>query len=409
MVSRDKFIWALTGMGGRAFLQGTYFLLLAWALGPAELGRLAVFTAITSMLAPLSGVGCSEVLLKNVARDRASLAHAYGHGCAIIPVSGVFIMVAAGAAGWFLLDLARDWQTLLFLVVVDVLALRYLEVILALTQALEEFKANAYAVLCVSLAKLAGIAALIALPVPRTVASWSVVQMLALVPITLWLCGRTRREYLPGPVARRIDPSLAREGVLFALGVSANGAYRDIDKLFLAKAANSAQLGLYATAYRLVEVAYIPLRALLYVTLPRLFHPSGKAHGRREVLRFLGVSSSIALGAYLLYVAVLWAFPGLAGKRFQGIGAMGPILGLMLFGRILLNYKAALVLSGLGVKYTCLVQALAALTTLALCWSLIPRGGWRAAAWISVGTDFLFAAGYMLLRARKRPLALEES
>ena len=37
MVSRDKFIWALTGMGGRAFLQGTYFLLLAWALGPAIL------------------------------------------------------------------------------------------------------------------------------------------------------------------------------------------------------------------------------------------------------------------------------------------------------------------------------------------------------------------------------------
>jgi hypothetical protein len=87
---------------------------------------------------------------------------------------------------------------------------------------------------------------------------------------------------------------------------------------------------------------------------------------------------------------------------------MGLILGLMLFGRILLNYKAALVLSGLGVKYTCLVQVLAASSTLALCWSLIPRGGWRAAAWISVVTDFLFAAAYMVLRARNEPPALEE-
>jgi O-antigen/teichoic acid export membrane protein len=404
MVRPDKFLWALSGMAGRACFQGLYFLALAWAMGPKELGSLAVFTAITTMLAPLAGVGCSEVLLKHTATDRTALARTYGHGRMIIPWSGLAIAAAAAAAGWFLLDLARDWPALLCMVLIDVVTLRYLELVLALTQALEDFKANAFIILAVSLGKLAAVAALLALPVPRTVRSWSVIQLLFLAPVTAWLCGRTRRAYIHEPVPNRIDPALAREGVYFALGVTANGAYRDLDKLFLAKAVPAGELGLYATAYRLVEVAYIPLRALLYVILPRLFHPGGRARKHGETVKFIAGSFAIALGAYLVYGAVVQAFPWCFGARFQGIGRMGGILGLMLFGRVLLNYKAALVLTGLGVKYTFVVQSLAALATLVLCWALIPRGGWRAAAWISVGTDFLFAFVYLFLR-RREPVA----
>ena len=402
MARLDRFLWAACGMTGRAFVQGLYFLLLAWALGPAELGRLAVFTAITTTLAPLAGMGCAELLLRNTARDRSALGHAYAHCRGIIPVSGLAVALVALAPGRLILDLARDWPALLLLLAVDVVVLRYLEVLLAMTQALEEFKVNAGIAMAASFAKLAGIAALVALPVPRTVASWSVVQLLALAPATALLAGWCRRTYLPGPVAARIDPALVREGALFALGVSANGAYRDLDKPFLARAAGSAQLGLYATACRLLDVAYIPLRAMLYVILPHLFRSPRQGRRGRETGAFLAASVLVALGAFLAYQAALAVLPAVLGARFRGIAPMGWILGLMLFGRSLLNYGAALVLTGQGVKYTCGVQVLAAAATLGLCWALIPRGGWPAAAWISVGTDFLFAGAYLVIHIRGR-------
>jgi O-antigen/teichoic acid export membrane protein len=392
-------------MAGRALTQGLYFLLLAGVLGPAELGRLAIFTAITTTLAPLSGVGCSEVLLKNTARDPGALAHGYGHCRGIIPVSALAIALPAAAAGWACLDLARDWPTLLCLGAIDIVALRYQEVLLAMTQALEDFKANASIALVMSLAKLAGVGAMLVLPVPRTVAGWSVVQLAALGPATALLCRWCRRRYLAVPAGWRIDPALVREGTLFAVGVSVNGAYRDIDKLFLGKVVASAQLGLYATAYRLLDLAFIPVRAMLYVALPRMFRSGGRDSGAGGDRRFVARSLLAALAAFLAYQAALHGLPWLLGQRFQGIGAMGRILGLMLFGRTLLNYGAYRVLTGRGVKYSCLVQGLAALASLVLCWALIPGGGWRAAAWISVGTDFLFAGLYLVLcRPNRRPV-----
>ena len=54
------------------------------------------------------------------------------------------------------------------------------------------------------------------------------------------------------------------EGLYFSTSLSAQNIYNDIDKTMLARMATLDAVGIYAAAYRLIDVAFIPVRSLLY-------------------------------------------------------------------------------------------------------------------------------------------------
>ncbi len=71
-------------------------------------------------------------------------------------------------------------------------------------------------------------------------------------------------------ICRRCGKTL-RKGVFFSIGNSATTVYNDIDKIMLSKLSDLAATGVYAAAYRLIDVSMTPVRSLVSAAYPQFF------------------------------------------------------------------------------------------------------------------------------------------
>src|SRR5215207_3572419 len=65
--------------GLRVLVQLLYFLMIVRFLGPAGYGVFASLTAITLFASTFSGIGCDQVLIRRVTRDREPFGLAFGN------------------------------------------------------------------------------------------------------------------------------------------------------------------------------------------------------------------------------------------------------------------------------------------------------------------------------------------
>ena len=61
------------------------------------------------------------------------------------------------------------------------------------------------------------------------------------------------------------------EGVFFSIAGSAATIYNDIDKIMLSRLADLAATGVYAAAYRVIDVSMTPVRSLAAAAYPQFF------------------------------------------------------------------------------------------------------------------------------------------
>ena len=71
--------------------------------------------------------------------------------------------------------------------------------------------------------------------------------------------------------------------MLFAVGLSAQTVYNDLDKVMLSKLGTTESAAIYAAAYRVVDFAYTPARSMAAVAYPNFFE-AGR-NGPRAALR----------------------------------------------------------------------------------------------------------------------------
>src|SRR5689334_17303053 len=121
-----------------------------------------------------------------------------------------------------------------------------------------------------SLLRLAGAVGMLGTGVVSA-ASWSA-----------WYCGSTAlactitfvlvsREFGPPKVVLRGLIANARLGAAFALSSTAQNAYNDIDKTMVGSLATLDAAGVYTAAYRIIDVAFTPVRAVLYSAYSTFF------------------------------------------------------------------------------------------------------------------------------------------
>jgi O-antigen/teichoic acid export membrane protein len=201
-----------------------------------------------------------------------------------------------------------------------------------------------------------------------------------------------------------------REGFYFSSSLSAQTIYNDIDKTMLARLGSLDATGIYAAAYRLIDVAFIPVRSLLAAAYPGFFR-SGQhgialslAYAKRLLPRALAYSVAVAVG--LLVAAPL--VPRVLGAEYARTTealrwlALLPLLKTM-------HYFAADSLTGAGHQgLRTLVQVLVALFNVVVNLWVIPAYSWRGAAWSSLASDGLLAASLWccaaFLRSRRQPV-----
>jgi O-antigen/teichoic acid export membrane protein len=378
-------------MGGQGIsfvLQAGYFVLLARVLGVEQFGVFAGASALVSLVTPFSSLGAHMLFLRYVTADPRQFARYWGN----ILLSAVATNAVLVAALWTTAAHLLSPASAAVIVPValancllgqliqgaGVIFLTYLEMHLV---ALWNSLLNALRFLAVALMMLVLHHA--------TASQWAwtsasialVVGVLAISVVTLRF-GRPRLD--PGLMIAGVG-----EGLLYTMSGSTASAYNDLDKTLLSHYRMNVANGLYTTAYRIIDVAVIPVSSLESASLPRFFDMAkdGVSAAVRFAWQILGRAAIVGGVAGIALFLCAPLLPILLGPSFaQSAIALRWLCLIPLFRSVHQITGAALTGTG-HQKYRTSAQIVVALLNLGLNLVLIPLHGWLGAAWASLITD----------------------
>ena len=389
---RANATWMFMGLAARLVIQAVYFVIMARSLGAQQYGAFVAVTAAAAIASPFVGFGCGSLMIRNVARDRGTLPENLGGSILITAWTGMALSLVVGLV--CLLALPATIPTLVIVLVTlsDTLVIRFVDVASWAFQAVEKLAWTARLNVFASLTRLGGLITIVVLHHP-TVLAWSIAYLVTAFissGIALYLVIATlgRPSFVTSHWRRDI-----REGFYFSAGACAQSIYNDIDKTMLARGSTLDAAGIYAAAYRVIEVAFIPIRAVLAAAYPGFFR-SGQRRiaGSLEFAKTLipkTVLYSVVIAIALLVFAPI--IPVLMGPEFaRSVEALRWLALLPLFKTV--HYFAADSLAGAGFQglRTAMQIVVAVLNVAANLW-VIPKYGWRGVAWTSLACDGLLA------------------
>jgi len=403
---RRNTAYMVLAQAARLVVQAFYFLLMARGLGVEQYGVFVAVAAAVAIAYPFAGNGSGNLMVRDVARDRRLLPTCLGNTLFMTLASGLLLSVLVVPACLVALPPAIPVSAILLVAASDLLVYRLVDVACLAFQSVERLDWTANLNVFASLMRLGGITAVLVLHRP-TVIAWCVAYLMtaAISALVAMYCvlSRLARPAFGGLGSIRGE---LREGFWFSTSLSAQTIYNDLDKSMLARLATLDAAGVYAAAYRLIDVAFFPVRALLAAAYPDFFR-----RGRDGIAGSLNLARRLVPGS-LMYsagaaVALMLAAPLapriLGGAYLRTTDVLRWLAPLPLLKTC--HYFAADVLTGAGhqalrVSIQVIVAAFNVLINL---W-LIPRYSWRGAAWSSLASDGLLAVALwscvLLVRAR---------
>jgi len=377
----------------RLVVQAAYFLLMARGLGPEQYGAFVAVAAAVAVAYPFVGNGSGNLMVEHVARDRRRLPECLGNALFMTLVSGLLLSVVVVPACLLVLPPAIPVSVILLVAGSDLVVYRLVDVACLAFQSVDRLSWTANLNVFASLMRLGGIAAVVLLHRP-TVIAWCVAYLVtsAICAAGAMHCVISRLERPAFSGLNRIQGEL-REGFWFSTSLSAQTIYNDVDKTMLARLATLDATGIYAAAYRLIDVAFLPVRSLLAAAYPGFFR-QGKdgiagslSFARRLVPRPLVYSAAATIG--LILAAPL--LPHILGTEYLRTTEALRWLSLLPLLKTC-HYFAADALTGAGHQaLRTLVQLVIAIFNVLINLWLIPLYSWRGAAWSSLASDGLLA------------------
>ncbi|BDP44148.1 hypothetical protein DAETH_41170 (plasmid) [Deinococcus aetherius] len=382
-------IWMMGGFSARTVLQALYFLLIARSLGASEYGAFVAVTALVAILAPFASWGSGNLLIKHVARRREAFSTYWGAALAMMSISGSLLTLLVLGVYRLFLPATLPLLLVLAVAVADLIFARFADVSSQAFQAVEKLSRTAQIQALLSVIRLVAAALLFVAPITASALTWSTLYLLTTVITALVALFWVRRELGWGKLDPRPLRSELREGFHFALSLGSQSVYNDIDKTMLSRFVGLEAAGIYAAAYRIVDAAFSPVRALLFAAYARFFK-SGQI-GVRGSLQW-AVKLVPWTAAYgLLTAAGLWLVAPLMslvfGESFRETGTTLQWLAPLILLKAL-HYFAADTLTGAGLQSarSRIQLGVAALNICLNLW-LLPGFGWLGAAWASLASD----------------------
>jgi O-antigen/teichoic acid export membrane protein len=197
------------------------------------------------------------------------------------------------------------------------------------------------------------------------------------------------------------------EGFGFSVAYSTTSIYNDVDKAMLTNAGMYAANGTYSVAYRIIDLACMPIRAVHAAALPHFFRAgtartSDSVRFAKQILkRTLPYGVLAAIGLFALAPCVTWV----VGSSFSAaVGGLRWLCLIPTFRSLHLSAGDAIT-SGGHQRLRTASQFGAAGLNFCLNLYLIPRWSWVGAAWASLLTDGMLAAvnwGILTILVRKQ-------
>ena len=224
---------------------------------------------------------------------------------ALTTISGMALVIVAVLLCALWLPHSISIFTVLFICIADLIFVRLLDMAASAFLAFEHLSMNARLNVLISAAGLVGVIGLALFVRKPTVLQWSAVYLAAaavsaVVALT-WVNLRLGRPELN---LSKMSSEYKEEYIL-RLAIRHPTSNNDIDKTMVARLSTLEATGIYGAAYRLIDVAFIPVRALLNAAYPGYFRSGasgikGSLDYGRPLFRRTLPYSILAMAAYIL-------------------------------------------------------------------------------------------------------------
>jgi O-antigen/teichoic acid export membrane protein len=387
--------WMIGGQGLRLVIQAVYFIEIARSLGVRNYGAFVGVVALVGIVYPFASLGSGNLLIKNVSRDKSLFSVYWGRALVFTTICGTFLLFATSVLARFALPPEIPTLLVVLAAAADIFGLNLITVSAQAFQAFERLGWTAVINAMMTGGRLAGALVLIAIEPHPSALQWSYLYfgstaVVALVTVIL-VCSKIAMPKLSWPNAL----GEIREGFYFAASQTAQTVYNDIDKTMLARLSTLEATGIYGAAYRIIDVSFVPVSALLWSSYPSFFRAGAR-----------GISSSLAYARPLLFRALAYAglvcaglllgagiVPHILGEQYrQTVEALRWLSVLPLLKAV--HYFLSDTLTGAGYQAvrTSLQASVAVFNVLLNLW-IIPAYSWRGAAWSSIASDAALVLG----------------
>ena len=388
-IVRDT-LWLLVGKGMRLVLQAAYFVIIARTLGVANYGAFVGTTALVAIVSPFVGVGIETLLLKNVAKDRHLLREYWGNALWMVLVTGIGLMGLLAIVGPIALPAISP--LLIGLVAVsDLIFGSITNMAIRAFQAVDRLNISAQLNIAVMFMKVLAAFSLMYFFAEPNPLEWAWLYLGSSIIVACFSAILVDRLLgSPKLALARIIPEL-KEGFYFSISTSAYTVYNDIDKTMLARLSTLSATGIYAAAYRLIDVAFIPVISIAGAAYADFFR-KGKdgvaatlAFAKPLVLVTSGYS--IVAGISLLLFAPV--VPYILGSDYLNVvEALRWLAPIPLFRG--LQHFGGDILSGTGFQgLRSALEVIISIFNIGINLWLIPLYSWQGAAWSSLASDGL--------------------
>ncbi len=369
-------VWALGSELTMLMATMASFMLLGSQLGPSGYGA---YIAVFALLTPVSAFTHSGVTLavfEHVAGEGEPIRLVARSCLTIVLGVGAMAAVVVGAIAAFTVN-GISPLTAVVLVGTELVLASVTHTMAAVVQVGAGFPSAARLRIGYHLTRLAvvvGLAVSGQLTLMRY-ASVNLVSTAIVGAVAVAVASRTLGFAVrPGAPQRRHMRSVA----IYSTGISASGVQNDGDKYVLNVSGHLVEGGNYGAAYRLVQLGFMPVNALVNATHVS-FLDSGNDQQVRRALKFAGYASAYGIALALALQVVAPIVPRILGDDYEPtvnmIRWLSPLVALRAMSTFPMNG-----LLGLGrndVRTT--IQVVNAFFAVVLYLMLIPPFGWKGA------------------------------
>ena len=385
---RSSVGWIFIGQCSGYVLRVVYFILIARALGVVEYGAVAAAFAFVSLGAQYSRLGSGMVLLRYVSADRPQFSVYWGNVLVTtLAASGLITLVFTLVAPHIL-----DAKSVGLVAFTAAASCVFEQITISTTQVFQAFQRMGFTAglnLLTSLFRTLAAAGLLLSTHHATAREWVILSMIVSgLASVIGIVAVTVCFGLP-KLDLKLFQTRAGEGVEYAFAASTNSAYDDLDKTMLSHFGMTAAVGIYAMAYRVIEMATVPITSIQLAAEPRQFAlgADGVLESAALGKRLLSKSVLLSLATAAILFATAPVLPLLVGKNFsESVSALRWLCFIPLFRSIHHLTGSVLTCSGNQRIRTANQLATAAFNFLLNLW-LIPHFGWVGAAWASLLSD----------------------
>ena len=335
----STYLTILSGSAGRLVISLVYFLIVANTLTLGEFGLFAAASSTGLILSRLLAFGFISPLYR-VATVKPRLLGAYLAGFAGLALASLPLIAAVAALAYALLFADRlAVAPFAIIIIAEVLGWRLVEVVAIVNNGLRRFRQAALLVIIGS--SLRTLAALLfvafghssldiwALAYCASTMASALIAFLLFLPATRW---RFVRALYPRRMADAVFAGTA--DIVFYV-------QSELDKLLVLGIAGETTAGLYAIAFRVIDLTAMPVRSFNQMLVQKIMTDRGLGRLRRLAGFEIGIAL-VSVAGLAAVILALKPFPGLLGRNVSEAAYLfAPMLLVPAF-RNLVEYHAEL-------------------------------------------------------------------